>query len=55
MNAILLVGVFVGMAIGSLIASHLYAHFAWMGVVSFAVFTSVVAFIIKMLTSEQQS
>lgn len=54
-NAILLVGVFIGMSIGSLIASYLYASFAWTGVVSFAVFTSVIAFVIKMGMSDPQS
>ncbi len=54
-NAILLVGVFIGMSIGSFIASHLYSHFAWIGVVSFAVLTSLIALSIKMLMSERQS
>lgn len=54
-NAILLVGVFIGMSMGSLIASHLYSHFAWIGVVSFAVLTSLIALSIKMLMSERPS
>ena len=49
LNAVLFVGMFIGMAGGAAIASLLFAQWGWMAVVGLAVATSLAAFVVRML------
>ena len=49
LNAVLFVGMFIGMAGGAAIASMLFAQWGWMAVVGLAVATSLAAFVVRML------
>ena len=54
-NSILLVGVFIGMSLGSLVASYCYAHMGWTGVMSFATTVSVCALCIRLLNHSDKA
>ena len=49
LNAVLFVGMFIGMSAGAAIASLLFAQWGWMAVVALAVATSLAAFAVRML------
>jgi predicted MFS family arabinose efflux permease len=48
LNAILLVMVFIGMTLGSLIANQMLAYFGWSGVMGFAAAVAVIALMLRM-------
>jgi predicted MFS family arabinose efflux permease len=49
LNAVLFVGMFIGMASGAAVASLLFAQWGWLAVVGLTVATSLAAFVVRML------
>ena len=49
LNAVLFVGMFIGMSAGAAVASLLFAQWGWLAVVGLAVATSLAAFAVRML------
>ncbi|MBY0341067.1 MAG: MFS transporter [Rhodocyclaceae bacterium] len=49
LNAVLFVGMFIGMSAGAAVASLLFAQWGWLAVVALAVTTSLAAFAVRML------
>ncbi|KAF1022778.1 MAG: hypothetical protein GAK30_00935 [Paracidovorax wautersii] len=50
LNAVLMTGVFVGMAAGSALGSAALAHWGWQGVVGVAVAASLAAWVLRLAT-----
>lgn len=53
LNAVLFVGMFIGMSAGAAIASLLFAQWGWLAVVALAVATSLLAFAVRMLPEKR--
>lgn len=53
LNAVLFVGMFIGMSAGAAIASLLFAQWGWLAVVGLAVTTSLAAFAVRMLPEKK--
>lgn len=53
LNAVLFVGMFIGMSAGAAVASLLFAQWGWMAVVALAVTTSLAAFAVRMLPEQR--
>lgn len=49
LNAVLFVGMFIGMSAGAALASQLFAQWGWLAVVAMATTTSLLAFAVRML------
>ncbi|MDE2442712.1 MAG: MFS transporter, partial [Betaproteobacteria bacterium] len=52
LNAVLFVGMFIGMSAGAAIASLLFAQWGWLAVVALATTTSLLAFAVRMLPAK---
>jgi predicted MFS family arabinose efflux permease len=53
LNAVLFVGMFIGMSAGALVASQLFAQWGWLAVVGFSVATSLAGFAVRMLPEKK--
>ncbi|HWT53425.1 MAG TPA: MFS transporter [Rhodocyclaceae bacterium] len=52
LNAVLFVGMFIGMSAGAALASLLFAQWGWLAVVALATSTSLLAFVVRMLPAK---